>query len=139
MDTASKPAAMPGMHLLALGLFGLVTAAWLLAMLVTVRTAGQVPERSGSLIAVFPRGIGEVEVMSRVARAEGVVMRATWFDNVWQVHGAQTGFAAGLHAQGAVLVLPLPGIEALGLGGCSGTVVQGSPGASGTGATTAGS
>ena len=112
---------MPGtqaLHPLALGLLALVTAAWLLAMLLTVEAAGQVDERNGALLAVFPRGISEVEVLTRVARADGVVMRGTWFGNVWQVYGGQADFAADLRAEGAVLVLPPVGAEALSLGGC---------------------
>ena len=106
------------MHLLALGLLALITAGWLMTMLLTVRTAGQVDERNGALLAIFPRGINEVEVLTRVARADGMVMRGTWFGNVWHVYGGQADFAADLRAQGAVLVLPPVAGEALSLGGC---------------------
>lgn len=118
MLTASGTPHDHGIHRLALGLFTLIIAGWLVTMLLTVRTAGQVDEGKGALLAVFPRGISEVEVLTRVAQADGVVMRGTWFGNVWHVYGDQADFAAALRAHGAVLVLPPVAGEALSLGGC---------------------
>lgn len=105
-------------HALAVGLCALAVASWALALVATLQVAGTRDERSGAVLAVFPQGASEAEVLARVARADGVVMRGTWLANVWQVHGEQAGFARSLRAQGAVLVLPTLPYAAFTVGGC---------------------
>jgi hypothetical protein len=84
----------------------------------TLAIAGAGEQRSGALLAVFPRGIAEAEVLARVARADGVVMRGTWLANVWHVYGEGQRFAGELRAAGAVLVLPTLPYDSFGVGGC---------------------
>ncbi|MEK0084403.1 hypothetical protein [Benzoatithermus flavus] len=105
-------------HLLAFLLGALVVIAWMVGLAVTLAIAGAKEERSGTLLAVFPRGLGETEVLARVAHADGVVMRGTWLANVWQVHGEGERFAGALRAQGAMLVLPPLPYDSFGAGGC---------------------
>jgi hypothetical protein len=105
-------------HGLALGLLGAVLALWLVALAVTLEVAGHEARRSGTLLAVFPRGIGATEVLARVAGADGVVIGGTWFGNVWHVHGERPRFAGELREQGAVYVLPTLPFSMFGTGGC---------------------
>jgi hypothetical protein len=113
--------ASPGgkVHLVAFGACGLILAGWALALGVTLTVAGARDDRSGPVLAVFERGLDEIDVLARVARAGGVVMRGTWFGNVWQVHGEHPGFARELRALGAVHVLPTLPYDAFSVGGCS--------------------
>jgi hypothetical protein len=107
-----------GSHGLALLLGSLVVVAWAALLLVTLETGGRQDERTGALLAVFPRGIGETEVLARVARADGAVIGGTWFGNVWHVYGEQGDFARDLRLQGAVYVLPMLPFAGFGMGGC---------------------
>jgi hypothetical protein len=109
----------PSVHLLAALLGGLVLLGWAAALALVLASAGAREDRSGELMAVFPRGTAEAEALARVARAGGVVMRGTWLPNVWQVFGAEPRFAGALRAQGAVLVLPPLPFEGFAMGGCS--------------------
>lgn len=106
-------------HLAVLAAGGLVVAAWATALAVTLGSAGAHPDRRGTLLAVFPRGVAEAEVLAHVARADGVVARGTWFGNVWQVHGERPGFSGRLLEHGAVRVLPALPYDVFGVGGCS--------------------
>jgi hypothetical protein len=114
----TKPETRIASHGLALGLLGAVLALWLVALAVTLEVAGHEARRSGTLLAVFPRGIGTTDVLVRVAGADGVVVRGTWFANVWHVHGEQPRFAGALREQGAVYVLPMLPFDVFGTGGC---------------------
>jgi hypothetical protein len=104
-------------HRLALVLGGGVVVAWVLTMVLTLLAASD-PQRSGALLAVFPRGTSEAQVLARVARAEGAVVQGTWFGNVWHVYGERQRFAAGLREQGALYVVPPLPMDVFGLGGC---------------------
>lgn len=115
MTSSSAP--RDGVHRLALALGGGVVLAWGLALGLTLLAASN-PERSGAVLAVFPRGTSEAQVLARVARAEGAVVQGTWFGNVWHVYGERPRFAAGLREQGALYVVPPLPMEVLGLGGC---------------------
>ena len=106
-------------HLGVLAAGGLVVVAWATALAVTLGSTGARPDRDGTLLAVFPRGVAEAEVLARVARADGVVARGTWFGNVWQVHGERPGFSGRLLEHGAAYVLPAVPYDVFGLGGCS--------------------
>lgn len=106
-------------HLLALLLAAAIVAAWAGALAAALGTAGTREGRSGELLVVFPRGLGEAEILTRVANAGGVVMRGTWLANVWQAHGEGEGFAGALRAQGALLALPPLPFESFAVGGCS--------------------
>lgn len=101
-------------HRLALGLAAGIVVAWALALGLTLASAAD----RGALLAVFPRGTGEAEVLTRVARAEGAVVRGTWFGNVWHVYGDRAGFAQSLRAAGAAYVLPALPFDLFGMGGC---------------------
>ena len=104
-----------------LGLVG----AWVLALAITVHTIGTRPDRSGALLAVFPRALDETQILARVSRAEGSLVSGTWFANVWHVYGQSREFAAALRVQGASLVLPPLPFSVLGVGGCFGMPVAG--------------
>jgi hypothetical protein len=105
-------------HALTLALLGGILVLWAAGLVATLAAAGASDQRSGALIAVFPRGTGESEVLARVARAEGAIVRGSWFANVWHVHGEQPNFARTLREQGALWVLPTLSLELLGAGGC---------------------
>jgi hypothetical protein len=115
MTSSSAP--RDGVHRLALVLGGSIVLAWGLALALTLLAASD-PERSGALLAVFPRGTSEAQVLARVARAEGAVVQGTWFGNVWHVYGEGPRFAGGLREQGALYVVPPLPMEVFGLGGC---------------------
>lgn len=107
-----------GIHLLPLALLAGIVLAWAMVMLTVIYRAGSDEARTGTLLAVFPRGTSESEVLARVAMADGLVVRATWLANVWQVHGQAPGFSGNLRSQGALWVLPPLPYELFGLGGC---------------------
>lgn len=104
--------------LLPLTLLAGIVLAWATILLVVLATAGTDESRSGTLLAVFPRGTAEREVLAKVAMADGVVVRGTWLGPVWQVHGEAEGFAGSLRAQGALWVLPPLPYDLFGMGGC---------------------
>jgi hypothetical protein len=106
------------LHLLAAMLLGGIVVVWALVLLLILATAGTAGERSGRLLAVFPRGIAESEVLARVAAADGTVVRGSWFANAWYVQGDDAAFARGLRAEGAVWVLPTLPLSVFGSGGC---------------------
>ena len=111
-------------HLLAVGLvLGLAGAC--VTALATVHTICTRPDRSGALLAVFPRALDETQILARVSRAEGSLVGGTWFANVWHVYGQSQEFAAALRVQGASLVLPPLPFSVLGVGGCFGMPVAG--------------
>ena len=58
--------------------------------------------RDGAVLAIFPPGTPALAAINAVARADGVLVRDSWFDNVWFVHGAEPGFVGRLKAAGAV-------------------------------------
>ena len=107
-------------HLLALGLVLGLVAAWICALAVTVQAIGTRPDRTGALLAVFPRSLDETQILARVSRAEGSLVGSTWLANVWHVYGDSQNFAAALHGQGATLVLPPLPFAVFGVGGCFG-------------------
>ncbi|HET6467046.1 MAG TPA: hypothetical protein VFG43_01585, partial [Geminicoccaceae bacterium] len=100
-------------------LLGAVLIVWLLAMTAVLRVAEVPGERTGDLLAVFPPGVDGSRVLAAVAASEGVVMRGTWFGNVWEVRSDAAGFAGRLRQRGALLVLPPLPLTAFTLGGCS--------------------
>ena len=115
--TRSEPRSAE-LHFLAASLLGGIVIVWALALLLTLGTAGAADERSGTLLAVFPRGIAERDVLARVAAADGTVVRGSWFANVWHVHGQDRRFARSLREQGAVWVVPALPYAVFGSGGC---------------------
>ena len=110
-------------HLLAAGLVLALVGAWIAALAITVHEIGTRPDRSGALLAVFPRSLDETQILARVSRAEGSLVGGTWLANVWHVYGQSQEFAAALHAQGASLVLPPLPFDVFGVGGCFGMPV----------------
>ena len=112
-------------HLLAVGLVLGLVGAWVTALAITVHTIGTRPDRSGALLAVFPRALDETQILARVSRAEGSLVSGTWLANVWHVYGQSQEFAAALRVQGASLVLPPLPFSVLGVGGCFGMPVAG--------------
>ncbi len=105
-------------HLLAVAILGGAVLVWGLLLAGTLARAAAAPERAGTLVAVFPPGTTETEVLTRVARADGAVARGTWFGNVWHVNRERPGFAGDLEAAGAVMVLPMLPVDLFGMGGC---------------------
>jgi hypothetical protein len=105
-------------HVLTLALLGGILVLWAAGLVATLAAAGSSDQRSGALIAVFPRGTDESEALARVARAEGAIVRGSWLANVWHVYGEQPRFAGALREQGAVWVLPTLSFGLLGAGGC---------------------
>lgn len=106
------------LHLTAAAILGGAVLVWAVLIVGTLARAGGAADRAGTLVAVFPRGVEEVEVLTRVARADGAVVRGTWFGNVWHVNRERPGFAGDLRAAGAVLVLPMLPVDLFGMGGC---------------------
>ena len=115
---AAVPPRRDRVHLLASAILGGAVLVWAALFLGTLIRAEAAPDRAGTLVAVFPRGVGEDEVLTRVARADGVVVRGTWFGNVWHVNRERPGFAADLRAAGAVFVVPMLPVDLFGMGGC---------------------
>ena len=64
-------------HLLAVGLVLGLAGAWVTALAITVHTSGTRPDRSGALLAVFPRALDETQILARVSRAEGSLVSGT--------------------------------------------------------------
>jgi hypothetical protein len=114
---AATPSRPDRVHLIAALVLGGAVLVWATLLLGTLARAGSAPDRSGTLVAVFPRGVEEAEVLTRVARADGAVVRGTWFGNVWHVNRERPGFAGDLQAAGAVLVLPMLPVDLFGMGG----------------------
>jgi hypothetical protein len=114
----------PRRHLLAAAIGVGVAAAWAVSLAATAEVVGSRRDRSGPVIAVFPRAMGPGEVLARVARADGTLVAETWLANAWHVRGEAPGFAGALRDAGATLVLPPLPYGLLGLPGCGG-VTQG--------------
>lgn len=76
------------------------------------------PEASGTVVVVFPRAMDRADMFTGLIDAEGRLVRATWFDNIWVVHGDAPGFAARLRAAGAIEVLAYAPFQPVMLGGC---------------------
>jgi hypothetical protein len=91
----------PG-HRFALALAGVVLVVFLAVMAVTMRHAALPDEASGTVIVVFPAGLGEEEVFARLVRAGGRPLRRTWAPGVWVVAGEEKGFAGRLADEGAL-------------------------------------
>lgn len=96
-----------------------VLAVWLAGMAVALRAGEAEDARSGALLALLPRGGGELGAIAAAGAAEGVVMRATVVPGLWAVRGEGEGFAGRLRAAGATAVWPPALLESLSLGGCS--------------------
>lgn len=115
---AATPQHHDRVHLIALAILGGAALLWALLFVGTLVRAAAAPGSAGTLVAVYPRGISETEVLTRVARADGAVVRGTWFGNVWHVNRERAGFAGDLRAAGAVVVLPMLPVDLFGMGGC---------------------
>ncbi len=100
------------------------TALVLLAtvLLVWIVLVGLVLERARpdgpSLVAVFQPGTTPPAVMAAVTRADGVLVRETWWPWAFVVHGDDPAFGERLRTQGAVFVLPGGPFRLTMLGGC---------------------
>ena len=100
-----------------LGALAVLAGAVLVWGLLIVGTLARAADDAGTLVAVFPPGTDASEVLLRVARADGVVVRGTWLPNVWHVNRERAGFAGDLkRAAGALVVLPMLPVELFGMG-----------------------
>ena len=106
-------------HGLAAALLAAVLLAWAGFAALAVRAAALPPEAAGTMVAVFSPTVSEAEVLTAVARADGLPVRPTWVRNAWVVHGPTPGFAGRLGAAGAWAALASMPFEPSGvLGGC---------------------
>jgi hypothetical protein len=76
------------------------------------------PEASGTVVVVFPRVMDRADRFTGLIGAEGRLVRTTWFDNIWVVHGDGPGFAGRLRAAGAIEVMAYAPFQPVMLGGC---------------------
>ena len=70
-----------------------VLTVWLAGMAVALRAGEAEDARAGALLALLPRGGGELGAIAAAGAAEGVVMRATVVPGLWAVRGEGEGFA----------------------------------------------
>lgn len=74
---------------------------WLVGMTVVMAQARLPADTSGTVIVVFPPGQPVGASLSAIIRADGLLVRDSWFDSIWVVHGAQSGFVGALMQEGA--------------------------------------
>ncbi len=102
-------------HKTALILLVATVLVWLVAMAsVLERTRPRGP----SLVAVFPPGTSETTVMSAVTRAEGRLVRGTWWPWAYVVDAESPTFVDDVRRQGVLWVLPGGPFRLAMTGGC---------------------
>jgi hypothetical protein len=88
-------------HTLALWLLAGVMAFWLIGMGVVLRQARLPEATSGTVVVVFPPNYTTQRALSAIIRADGLLVRDSWFDSVWVVHGTRPDFVGALMREGA--------------------------------------
>ncbi len=105
-------------HGLALALGGVVVAAWLAVMGVTLAQAALAEDAAGTVLAVFPPGTPDDDAFAAVVQAGGEPVRRTWIPFAWIARADGGGFVGRLKEAGALAVYgELPVGPAL--GGCA--------------------
>lgn len=92
---------------------------WAAALGIVAYAAMLPPERDGLVVAMFPPGISDEEVLFGVARADGRLVRPTWLSNVWLVAGDGDGFVGRLSDQGVLASFAPAVFEPMTMGGCA--------------------
>lgn len=88
-------------HTLALWLLGGVMLFWCVGMAVALSQSRLPASDSGTVLAVFPLNYSAERALGAIIRADGLLVRDTWFDNVWVVHAGEPGFVGRLSREGA--------------------------------------
>ena len=88
-------------HALALWLLAGVMLFWCVGMSVTLAQARLAAEETGTVVVVFPPSYAAERSLGAIIRADGLLVRDSWFENVWVVHGGQPGFVGALMREGA--------------------------------------
>ncbi len=120
-SAAASDVAMPlsrGQYRLALGLLLVALVFWAGLMALMIHQARLEPEAAGTMVVVFPRAMARADRYAGLLDAGGRLVRTTWFDNIWMVHGEAAGFAGRLRAAGAVEVFAAVPFQPVMLGGC---------------------
>ena len=91
----------PG-HWLALGLFAVVLAVWIVVMALVMRQSALPPEATGAMLAVFEPGTSEDRIFASLTRAEARVVKPSALGFVWVVTSDEPGLAGRLAGEGAI-------------------------------------
>jgi hypothetical protein len=106
-------------HGLAAALLAGAIAVTGLVFVLVMRQAALPAEASGTVLALFPPGIGAEARFAAIARADGRLVRGTALPNAVIVDGETPGFAGRLEAEGAWRVLAAGPFDLFAAGGCS--------------------
>ena len=88
-------------HALALWLLAGVMAFWCVGMAVALSQSRLPAAESGTVMVVFPPTYSEQQALGAIIRADGLLVRNSWFANVWVVHADRPGFVGRLSDAGA--------------------------------------
>lgn len=107
-------------HRTALALLAAAIALWAAALVFTLTRA----EPLGSdVVAVFAPTVDGRAILAAVARADGRLVRGTWWPGAVVVHGEDAALADRLRGVGAWAVLPAAPLRFAMAGGCGFTAV----------------
>ena len=88
-------------HALALWLLLGVMAFWCVGMTVALSQSRLPASESGTVLVVFPPSYSAKSALGAIVRADGLLVRDSWFENVWVVHANKAGFVGRLNREGA--------------------------------------
>ena len=112
-------------HGLPLALLLITVLFWLVFMGLVIRDAALPDAASDTVIVVFPPTQPTHDIYGGILRAHGQVVQNTWFDNIWLVRSATSGFVGRLKAEGAWAAFSPVAFQATMIGGCfAGAVLQ---------------
>lgn len=95
----------PG-HRFAISLFASVIAAWLVVMMLLMRSSALPPDAQGTMMVVFEPGISSDDAFAAITRANAKPIRETSFGFIWVVDG-EAGKLVQQGALGAYRELPI--------------------------------
>lgn len=108
-------------HRWAIGFLAAILGVWAVAMVLLLRQADLPDEASGTVFVVFESGSSDIERLTLLARADGVVIGQTSLPNIWVVHSEESGFAGRLRRAGASAVFREIDMSNVSVNGCFGT------------------
>lgn len=88
-------------HSLALWLLAGVIVFWCIGMVAALHQSRLSATESGTVVVVFPPSYTTQKALGAIIRADGLLVRDSWFANIWVVHANEPGFVGRLSREGA--------------------------------------